>query len=70
MIRNSQSDLKQKIAREAAILLYYGTEKEYKQAKLKAAETFRSRFLPSNLDVALELDNIAEETEGPAERNG
>ena len=57
-------DLKTKVAREAAILLYFGTEKEYKQAKLKAAETFRTNFLPSNFEVALELDQIAEENEG------
>src|SRR3990170_762634 len=57
-------DLKCKIAREAATLLYYGAEKEYKQAKLKAARTFGVHFLPSNLQVALELDKIAEENEG------
>ena len=57
-------DLKSKVAREAAILLYFGTEKEYKQAKLKAAKTLRTNFLPTNLEVALELDHIAEENEG------
>ncbi len=55
-----------KIAREAASLLYSGTEKEFKQAKLKAAETFNSAFLPTNLEVALEFDRIAEEHEGSA----
>jgi len=58
-------DLKCRIAREAATLLYFGAEKEYKQAKDKAAQTFRVHFLPSNLEVALELDKIAEENEGP-----
>ena len=58
--------LKCKIAREAATLLYFGAEKEYKQAKLKAARTFGVHFLPSNLQVALELDKIAEENEGSA----
>ena len=57
-------NLKCKIAREAATLLYFGAEKEYKQAKLKAARTFGAHFLPSNLQVALELDKIAEENEG------
>ncbi len=58
-------DLKCRIAKEAATLLYFGAEKEYKQAKDKAAQTFRVHFLPSNLEVALELDKIAEENEGP-----
>ena len=57
-------DLKHRVAREAATLLYFGAEKEYKQAKTKAAETFGVHFLPSNLEVALELDKIAEENEG------
>lgn len=57
-------DLKHQVAREAANLLYSGVEKEYKQAKVKAAKNFGVHFLPSNLDVALELDKIAEENEG------
>jgi predicted nucleotidyltransferase len=58
-------DLKQRVAREAATLLYFGAEKEYKQAKDKAAQNFGVHFLPSNLEIALELDKIAEENEGP-----
>ena len=58
------TDLKCRVAREAATLLYFGAEKEYKQAKVRAAETLGTHFLPSNLDVALELDKIAEENEG------
>jgi predicted nucleotidyltransferase len=57
---------REKVAREAASLLYFGVEKEYKQAKLKAAKTFNLRFLPTNLEVAMEIDRIAEENEGPA----
>ena len=57
-------DLKCRVAREAATLLYFGAEKEYKQAKEKAAKTLGTHFLPSNLEVALELDKIAEENEG------
>jgi len=30
---------RKRVAREAANLLYYGAEKKYKQAKLKAAKT-------------------------------
>ena len=62
------ADLRCKIAREAATLLYFGAEKEYKQAKLKAAKTLGSHFLPTNREVALELDSIAEETEGAARK--
>jgi predicted nucleotidyltransferase len=58
------SDLKRRVAREAATLLYFGAEKEYKQAKDKAAQTLGTHFLPSNLEVAIELDKIAEENEG------
>jgi len=56
--------IKHRVAREAATLIYFGAEKEYKQAKEKAAETFGVHFLPSNLEVALELDKIIEENEG------
>ena len=58
--------LRKRVAREAASLLYFGVEKEYKQAKLKAAKIVKSNFLPTNLEVALELDKIAEENEGSA----
>lgn len=62
---NVDSDLRYKTAREAAALLYFGVEKEYKQAKLKAAKTLGVHFLPTNLEVAVELDKIAEALEGP-----
>ena len=65
---NTNSDLRCKIAKEAATLLYFGAEKEYKQAKLKAAKTIGYHFLPSNLEVAVELDKIAEVHEGPARK--
>jgi predicted nucleotidyltransferase len=55
---------REKVAREAATLLYSGIEKEYKQAKLKAAKTYGLHYLPTNLEVAVELDKIAEENEG------
>jgi hypothetical protein len=58
------SEQKRRVAREAATLLYFGGEKEYKQAKDKAAQTLGTHFLPSNLEIALELDKIAEENEG------
>jgi predicted nucleotidyltransferase len=57
-------DLKHRIAKEAATLIYFGAEKEYKQAKQKAIQVFGVNFLPSNMEVALELEKIAEENEG------
>jgi len=62
---NRPTQLRERVAREAAILLYTSQEKEYKQAKRRAAETLRVRVLPSNLEITGELDKIADETEGP-----
>jgi len=57
---------RRRVAREAAILLYTSQEKEYKQAKERAAEILGARMLPSNREVAEEVDAIAEEREGSA----
>ncbi|MDH5482514.1 MAG: hypothetical protein OEY22_06520 [Candidatus Bathyarchaeota archaeon] len=65
-MKNGFKNARKKVACEAANLLYSGIEKEYKQAKLKAAKTFGVNFLPTNLEVALELDKMAEEKEGKA----
>ena len=64
ILSSASLDSRKKVTREAATLLYSGVEKEYKQAKLKAAKTFGLHFLPTNLEVAMELDKIAEENEG------
>lgn len=64
MSSSNRLSLRKKVAREAAHLLYFGVEKEYKQAKLKAAKTFGVHFLPTNLEVVIEFDRIAEEKEG------
>jgi len=61
---NRTKMLRNRVAREAALLLYTSQEKEYKQAKKRAVETLGYRFLPSNFEVAEELDRIAEEREG------
>lgn len=61
-------NFEQKVAKEAAYLLYLGVEKEYKQAKLRAARTFGANFLPTNLEVALEMNKIADEREGRARK--
>jgi len=62
--RNRTKILRSRVAREAALLLYTSQEKEYKQAKKRAAEILGIRALPSNIEVAEELDRIAEEREG------
>ncbi len=56
--------IRKKVAREAAALLYFKLEKEYKQAKIKAAKILGVNFLPTNREIARELDKIAEENEG------
>ena len=55
------------MAHEAARLLYYGFAEEYKDAKAEAAKAFDTSTLPSNFDIAVELDRISEQVEG-AER--
>ena len=65
---NRTKTLRNRVAREAALLLYTSQEKEYKQAKKRAAETLGSRVLPSNFEVAEELDRIADEMEGSSRR--
>jgi predicted nucleotidyltransferase len=55
---------KKRVAKEAAVLLYSQQEKEYKQAKLRAANILGARVLPSNREIAEELDKIVDETEG------
>lgn len=60
--------LREKLAQEAAMLLYMSQEKEYRQAKRRAAETLGARVLPSNFEVAEALDRIADENEGPSRR--
>ena len=59
---------RRRVAREAATLLYTSQEKEYKQAKMRAAETLGIRALPGNFEVARELDRIAEEMEGASRK--
>jgi predicted nucleotidyltransferase len=67
-LKDISNDLRTKVAREAASLIYFGIEKEYKQAKLKAARIFGVKFLPTNFEVATELDKIAEEIEGESKQ--
>jgi predicted nucleotidyltransferase len=61
--------LRERVAREAALLLYTSQEKEYKQAKQRAAQTLKTHVFPSNLEVAEELDGIVEEREGASRKS-
>jgi predicted nucleotidyltransferase len=56
------------VAKEAARLLYYGLATEYIFAKKRAARSLRIRSLPSNKEVALELNYLADSLEGEEER--
>ena len=60
--------LRSRVAQEAALLLYTSQEKEYKQAKKRAAEILGARIFPSNREIAEELDQIAEDREGTQRR--
>ena len=63
-VSSDSQTLRRMVAREAAFLIYTSQEKEYKQAKIRAAETLGVRILPSNKEIAEELDAIATELEG------
>jgi len=65
---NRTKMLRNRVAQEAALLLYTSQEKEYKQAKQRAADILGARVLPSNFEVAEELDRISEEWEGAQRR--
>ncbi|UCH31779.1 MAG: DUF4269 domain-containing protein [Candidatus Bathyarchaeota archaeon] len=59
-----RKDKRKRVAHEAANLLYTEQEKEYKQAQYRAAKTLGIHVLPSNLEIAMELDEIARASEG------
>ena len=59
---------RRRVAREAAWLLYTGAAEDYREAKLEAARSLGVETLPSNYEVALELDALAEEMEGEERR--
>jgi len=61
--------MRRMVANEAAVLLYSGLEKEYLQAKIRAAQALNVRLLPSNREVAEELDILADEFEGLSRRH-
>lgn len=55
---------REQVTKEAARLLYSRKVKEYKDAKEIAAKDLGTRSLPSNYDIAIELDSLTEEHEG------
>lgn len=52
------------VAADAARLLYSGAAAEYIQAKKMAAANLSAKAIPSNYEVAVELDRLADEVEG------
>lgn len=61
---HNREKLKNEISRRAAFLLYSGMVEEIFHAKRMASQELGSNLLPSNYDVAIELDNLAQEKEG------
>lgn len=57
-------DPRSEVAREAARLLYMGASEEYLHAKERAARSLGVETMPSNHEVAIELDILADEIEG------
>jgi len=58
------SDKRRKVAEEAARLIYNGTYSEYKHAKEAAARRLGVSAVPSNYEVAIELDLLSDSLEG------
>lgn len=56
------------VAEEAAALLYYGFVEDYKSAKETACSSLGIKALPSNFDVAVKLDELADRIEGNQRR--
>jgi len=57
-------DPRTRVAIEAARLIYHGRAKEYIDAKEQAAASLGINTMPSNYEVAVELDRYAQEVEG------
>jgi predicted nucleotidyltransferase len=57
-------DPRTRVAIEAARLMYHGRAKEYIDAKEQAAASLGVNTMPSNFEVAIELDRYAQEVEG------
>jgi hypothetical protein len=57
-------DKKTQVAKEAARLLYYGFACEYYTAKREAAKSLGVKVLPTNREIAEELDQLSDLLEG------
>ena len=57
------------VARLAARIMYDRKVKEYKDAKEMAAASLGSKALPSNYEIAVELDALTDRLEGDARQN-
>jgi predicted nucleotidyltransferase len=66
---SEEMSTREQVAREAARLLYNRTVKEYKDAKEMASSSLGTKALPSNYEVAVELDKLVEEREGSERLN-
>ena len=58
-----------RVAKEAVRLLYYNFVEDYKNAKEAAANSLGVKALPDNLEVAMELNKLADEIEGESRRD-
>jgi predicted nucleotidyltransferase len=61
---DQSSKQRSRVAKEAARLLYIGASEEYMHAKEQATISLGLTSMPSNYEVAIELDLIAQEYEG------
>lgn len=61
-------DKKNQVAKEAARLLYYGFASEYYTAKRQAAKSLGVKVLPTNKEIAEELDQLSDLLEGKQKR--
>jgi len=59
---------KSQVAKEAARLLYYGLAGEYYSAKREAAKSLGVKILPTNREIAEELDQLSDLLEGQEKR--
>lgn len=59
-----KSDIRRRVATEAARLLYNGVYAEYIHAKEAASSSLGVKVVPSNFEVAEELDRLVDSLEG------
>ena len=57
------------VAKKAAKLLYNNLVRDYKQAKEEACRDLGVKVFPTNFDIAIELDKLADEVESISRRD-